>query len=186
MGRIVVSEFVTLDGVIEDPGGAEQSPYGGWAFKFERGEEGDRFKSEELTSADALLLGRRTYEGFAAAWPKMNDDQFGKKMNSMPKYVVSKTLEQASWTNSTVLAGEPVEQVGRLRDEVGELLVAGSGQLVRALHAHGLIDEYRLMLFPIVVGGGKRLFEAGETQTALRLVDTTPAGDTVLLTYRSA
>jgi dihydrofolate reductase len=186
MGRIVVSEFVTLDGVMEDPGGAEKSRHGGWAFKFERGEEGDRFKVEELMAADALLLGRKTYEGFAAAWPNMNEDEFGQKMNSMPKYVVSKTLTEASWTNSTILSGEVAEQVGRLREEVGEILVAGSQRLVGALHTHGLVDEYRLMVFPIVLGAGKRLFEGSEEQTALRLIEAKTAADTVLLTYRSA
>jgi dihydrofolate reductase len=186
MGRIVVSEFVTLDGVMEDPGGAEKSRHGGWAFKFERGEEGDRFKVEELMAADALLLGRKTYEGFAAAWPNMNEDEFGQKMNSMPKYVVSKTLTEASWTNSTILSGEVAEQVGRLREEVGEILVAGSQRLVGALHAHGLVDEYRLMVFPIVLGAGKRLFEGSAEQAALRLIEAKTAADTVLLTYRSA
>ncbi len=186
MGRLVVSEFVTLDGVLEDPGGAEQSPYGGWAFKFERGQEGTQFKVEELMAADAMLLGRRTYEGFAAAWPKMNQDEFGQKMNSMPKYVISKTLNEATWTNSTVLSGDVAEEVGRLKDEAGELLVAGSQQLVQALHEHGLIDEYRLMVFPIVIGGGKRLFAESGAQTTLRLVEAKPAADTVLLRYHPA
>jgi dihydrofolate reductase len=185
VGRIVVSEFMTLDGVMEDPGGGEQFAHGGWAFKFERGEEGDRFKYEELMAADAMLLGRRTYEGFAAAWPQMNQDEFGQKMNSMPKYVISKTLTDPTWTNSTVLGGEVADEVGRLKDEREEILVAGSQQLVQALHAHGLIDEYRLMVFPIVLGAGKRLFEAPGDQTSLRLVEAKPAGDTVLLRYHA-
>jgi dihydrofolate reductase len=183
MGRIVVSEFVTLDGVMEDPGGAEKSPYGGWAFKFDRGADGDRFKYEELMAADAMLLGRRTYEGFAAAWPVMNEDDFGQKMNSMPKYVVSRTLTNPSWTNSTLLAGDLVDEATRLRDEIGEVLVAGSHRLVATLHAHGLIDEYRLMVFPIIVGGGKRLFDESGTQSTLKLVEAAPAGATVLLRY---
>jgi dihydrofolate reductase len=186
MGRLVISEFVTLDGVIEDPGGAEKSPHGGWAFKFERGEEGDRFKYDELMSADALLLGRRTYEGFAAAWPNMNEDPFGQKMNGIPKYVVSNTLTEANWNNSTILAGDPVDQVAKLKDRVGEILVAGSAQLLSALHAAGLIDEYRLMVFPIVLGGGKRLFEDAGAQRRLSLVEARPASDTLLLTYRPA
>lgn len=186
MGRIVVSEFVTLDGVLEDPGGSEQSTYGGWAFKFDRSPEGDQFKSEELMAADAMLLGRRTYEGFAAAWPNMNQDDFGRKMNSMPKYVISKTLRDPSWTNTTTLGGDVAEEAEGLRTEVGEILVAGSQQLVQALHAHGLIDEYRLMVFPIVVGGGKRLFEESGAQASLRLVEAKPAGDTVLLRYHPA
>lgn len=186
MGRLVVSEFVTLDGVMEDPGGAEKSPTGGWAFRFERGEEGDRFKYDELMAADALLLGRRTYEGFAAAWPQMNEDPFGQKMNAMAKYVVSNTLTEASWTNSTVLTGDPAESVARLKDQVGEILVAGSGRLVNALHANGLIDEYRLMVFPIVLGGGQRLFEDPGARVTLRLLDARPAADTLLLRYQPA
>jgi dihydrofolate reductase len=186
MGRIVISEFVTLDGVVEDPGGAEKSPHGGWAFKFDRGEEGDRFKHDELMAADALLLGRRTYEGFAAAWPKMNQDEFGRKMNSVPKYVISGTLIDASWTNTEVLSGDPAEEVERLKGEVGEILVAGSVQLVNRLHAQHLIDEYRLMVFPIVVGGGKRLFEESRAQASLRLVEAKRAADTVLLRYHRA
>jgi dihydrofolate reductase len=186
MGRLVISEFVTLDGVIEDPGGAEKSPHGGWAFKFERGEEGDRFKYDELMAADALLLGRRTYEGFAAAWPNMNDDPFGQKMNGIAKYVVSNTLADASWNNSTILAGDPIDEVAKLKDRVGEILVAGSARLVNALHAAGLIDEYRLMVFPIVLGGGKRLFEDAGAQKNLRLVEARPAADTLLLTYHPA
>ncbi len=186
MGRIVVTEFVTLDGVMEDPGGAEKSPYGGWAFQFERGEAGDRFKYEELMAADALLLGRRTYEGFAAAWPDRNEDDFGQKMNSMPKYVVSRTLVDPTWTNTTVLEGNLVDDVTGLRDVVGEILVEGSHRLVGELHAHGLVDEYRLMVFPIVAGGGKRLFDDSGTPTPLRLVETGQAADTVLLRYQRA
>lgn len=186
MGRLVISEFVTLDGVIEDPGGAEKSPHGGWAFKFERGEEGDRFKYDELMAADALLLGRRTYEGFAAAWPNMNEDPFGQKMNGIAKYVVSNTPREASWNNSTILTGDPVEAVGKLKDRVDEILVVGSAQLVSALHAGGMIDEYRLMVFPIVLGGGRRLFEDAGAQRSLRLVEAKTAADTLLLTYRPA
>lgn len=186
MGRLVISEFVTLDGVMEDPGGAEKSPHGGWAFKFERGEEGDRFKHDELMSADALLLGRRTYEGFAAAWPNMNEDPFGQRMNGIPKYVVSNTLTEVIWNNSTILSGDPVEEVAKLKDRVGEILVAGSAQLVSALHVAGLIDEYRLMVFPIVLGGGKRQFEDAGAQRSLRLVEARPAGDTLLLIYHPA
>jgi dihydrofolate reductase len=186
MGRLVISEFVTLDGVVEDPGGAEKSPHGGWAFKFERGEEGDRFKYEELMAADALLLGRQTYEGFAAAWPNMNEDPFGQKMNSMRKYVVSSTLTEASWTNSTILAGDLVEEVTKLKEKLADILVAGSVRLVNALHANGLVDEYRLMVFPIVLGGGKRLFENSGDPASLRLVEAKPAADTLLLTYHPA
>src|SRR5436305_6390132 len=186
MGRIVVSEFVTLDGVIEDPGGAEKSPHGGWAFEFDRGEEGDRFKYEELMAADALLLGRHSYDGFAAAWPQRSQDEFSQKMSSIPKYVVSRTLSAASWTNSTILEGDVAAEVTRLKDELGTILVAGSQRLVGALHAIGLIDEYRLMMYPIVAGGGKRLFDASADQMRLRLVEAKPSADTVLLTYHVA
>jgi dihydrofolate reductase len=183
MGRIVVSEFVTLDGVIEDPGGSEKSQYGGWAFKFDRGADGDKFKFEELMSADALLLGRRTYEGFAAAWPAMNTDPFGQRMNGMPKYVVSSTLAEAAWNNSTILGGDPVREVTRLKEDTGEILVAGSGRLVAALHAAGLVDEYRLMVFPIVIGGGKCLFDGVGMPVSLRLAEAVTAADTLLLRY---
>jgi dihydrofolate reductase len=123
---------------------------------------------------------------FAAAWPQMNDNEFGQKMNSMPKYVVSSTLGDASWTNSTILVGDPIAQAQRLRDEVGEILVAGSLQLVRALHAANVIDEYRLVIYPIVLGSGKRLLEDSTIQASLRLVEAAPAAETVLLTYQRA
>jgi dihydrofolate reductase len=186
MGRIVVSEFVTLDGVIEDPGGAETSPYGGWAFKFERGDEGNAFKVDELTGADALLLGRRTYEGFAEAWPGRTGDPFSDKMNAMPKYVLSSTLTDASWANTTILTGDLAQEAAKLKRDVGEILVAGSQQLVSGLHAAGMIDEYRLMLYPIVVGGGRRLFDESGVPSSLRLVEAKPAADTVLLRYQPA
>jgi dihydrofolate reductase len=187
MGRVVVSEFVTLDGVMEDPGGAEHFPHGGWAFKFDRGEEGNKYKVDELMSADALLLGRVTYEGFAAAWPKMDGDEFGKKMNSMPKYVVSSTLSDPSWTNSNVISGEDLgAEVNRLKDEVGELLVAGSAQLAQSLLGAGLVDELRLMVYPTVLGTGKRLFPEGAEPINLDLVYSAPAAQTMLLTYHRA
>ncbi len=162
MGRIVVSEFVSLDGVMEDPGGAEGTRHAGWTFRFERGPEGDRFKLDEVLTAEALLLGRVTYQGFAAAWPSIEDPVgFAEKMNTMPKFVVSSTLadSDATWQNSTVVRGDPVDEVTRLRDEhKGDLLVAGSAALVQLLVEHGLVDELRLMVFPIVLGVGKRLF----------------------------
>ena len=181
MSRLVVSEFVTVDGVFEDPGGGEGSPYGGWAFQFERGPQGDKFKVDELMAAGALLLGRVTYEGFAAAWPQMTGDAFGEKMNSMPKYVVSSTLRDPEWTNSTVI---DLDRVAALKDEVdGDLLVNGSGQLVRSLAERGLVDEYRLMVYPIVLGQGKRLFDRLAMSRRLRLVSSEPAGETVILTF---
>src|ERR1700736_5972895 len=145
MARLVVSEFVSVDGVFEDPGGAEGFEHGGWVFKFDRGAEGDRFKLDELMAADAQLLGRVTYEGFAAAWPKMGGDPFGEKMNSMPKYVVSSTLQSADWENSTVIDGDgAMERIAELKQEVqGDLLVAGSGQLVRGLTGAGVVDGKR-------------------------------------------
>jgi dihydrofolate reductase len=185
VAKIVVSEFVTLDGVMEDPGGAEDFDRGGWAFQFDRGPEGDRFKLDELMAAGALLLGRVTYEGFAQAWPSRTDEVgFADKMNNLPKYVVSTTLEHAEWNNSTVLSGDVAEEVGRLRQQPGrDILVAGSARLVRALTEHGLVDEYRLMVFPIVLGSGKRLFADAAQPLRLRLLETKPAGETLILTY---
>src|SRR5438874_92169 len=163
MSKVVVSQFVSVDGVVEDPGGAEGFERGGWAFQFERGAEGDKFKLDELMAADALLLGRTTYEGFAAAWPSIEDEAgFADKMNSMPKYVVSTTLESPEWNNSTVIGGDVAAEVGRLKERHdGDLLVAGSAQLVQALVQYGLVDELRLMVFPVVLGAGKRLFGDG-------------------------
>jgi dihydrofolate reductase len=187
MGRIVVSEFASLDGVVEDPGGAEDYVHGGWSFEISRGEEGDRFKLDETMGSEALLLGRVTYEGFADAWPE-RDGEFADKFNSMPKYVVSSTLEDPEWTNSTVLGGDLAEEVRRLKDaHEGDVLVHGSPTLVQALVARDLVDELRVMVFPVVLGTGKRLFgETGEKKS-LRLVDSRIVGDGVaILTYRPA
>jgi dihydrofolate reductase len=154
MGRIVVTEFVSLDGVIEDPGGSEDFKYGGWSFEIERGDEGDRFKLDEAMNSDALLLGRRTYEGFAAAWPS-RDGEFADKFNNMPKYVVSSTLKDPEWTNSTVLDGDLADEVSKLRDEVdGDIVVHGSARLAQTLFDNDLVDELRLMVFPVVLGTG--------------------------------
>src|SRR4051794_14170250 len=161
MGKLVVTEFMTLDGVVEDPGGAEADSFdrGGWAFKFDRGDEGGAFKFAELEAADAQLLGRRTYDGFAKAWPTMEGTgAFGEKMNAMPKFVVSGTLEDPEWNNTTVLGGDLATEVGRLKQQFeGDILVAGSIQLVRSLLAAELVDELHLMVFPIALGAGKRL-----------------------------
>jgi dihydrofolate reductase len=186
MGRIVVTEFVTLDGVVEDPGGAEKTAQGGWAFKFERGDEGDKYKFDELMAAEAMLLGRVTYEGFAAAWPNYTDEVgFAAKMNGMPKYVVSSTLEDAGWENSTILRGAAAEEAAKLKAEVpGDILVAGSASLVHALQDADLVDEYRLMVFPTVLGGGKRLFRDGARPSGMELVEARPAGATAILTLR--
>ena len=186
MGRIVVSEFVSLDGVMEDPGGSEGTPQGGWAFKFDRGPEGDRYKFDELMDADAMLLGRVTYEGFAQAWPDRDDEAgFAARMNGMPKYVVSSTLEKADWQNSTILSGDPVAEVAGLRQKLdGNILVAGSTSLVHALHDAGLVDEYRLMIYPTVLGSGKRLFRDGAITAAYEPVEVRQSGQVALVTLR--
>ena len=177
MGKIVVTEFVSIDGVMEDPGGAEGYRHGGWTFEFDRGEDGDRFKLDELIEAEAQLLGRVTYEGFAAAWPRMGGEAgFAEKMNSMPKYVVSSTLADPEWNNSTVLPD--LDAVAALRGELdGAILVAGSAQLVQGLLERDLVDELRLMVFPVLLGEGKRLFgPLGEKKT-LRLAASRTVGD---------
>jgi dihydrofolate reductase len=181
MSKLVVSEFVTLDGVFEDPGGAEGAPYGGWAFKFDQGPEGQQFKFDELKAAGALLLGRTTYEGFAAAWPKMEGTgEFGERMNSIPKYVVSSTLSDPEWNNTTVIG---IEQVAAVKGELeGDLVLNGSARLARALAEQGLVDEYRLMVFPTALGRGRQLFDGLAASQAFRLDSTRPAGDTVILT----
>jgi dihydrofolate reductase len=183
MGRIVVTEFISLDGVIEAPGGGEDYRHGGWTFEIERGEEGDKFKLEELREAEAQLLGRVTYEGFAAAWPKMEDEAgFAEKMNGMPKYVVSSTLERADWQNTTILSGDPAQSVAALKDEVdGVILVAGSATLVKSLIENDLVDELRLMVFPVLLGEGKRLFPDGEAKHSLKLLEAKTVGDGISL-----
>jgi len=188
MGRIVVTEFVSLDGVVEDPGGSEDFKYGGWSFEFDRGAEGNQFKLDETRASEALLLGRVTYEGFAEAWPS-REGEFADMFNSMPKYVVSSTLERADWTNSTVLdAGDFVERVSKLRQESdGDVVVHGSAQLAQALIEHDLVDELRLMVFPVVLGAGKRLFGDPGDKKTLELVDSKVVGDgVVILTYAAA
>ena len=192
MRKVVVSEFVSLDGVIEDPGGAGGFDRGGWSFRFDRGPEGDKFKFDELAAADALLLGRVTYEGFAAAWPQMEEHtgEYGAWMNSLSKHVASRTLaEPLEWNNSTLIKGDVAEEVSRLKEQPGkDILVFGSGELVRTLMEHDLIDEYRLMVFPIVVGKGKRLFGDTEESKAMKLVNTKQVGPdgVLILTYRPA
>ena len=191
MGRIVVSEFVSLDGVMEDPGGSEGTRHASWTFRFNRGAEGDRFKRDEIRDAEALLLGRVTYEGFAAAWPTIEDrDGFADRMNGMPKYVVSTTLTDAdaTWNNSSVVRGDVVAEVRRLKEELdGDLLVAGSASLVRLLAENGLVDEYRMMVFPIALGSGKRLFEDVAEPPVWTLDSSQVVGDgIVILTYHAA
>jgi dihydrofolate reductase len=187
VGRIVVTEFVSLDGVMEDPGGAETFKYGGWSFEFNRGDEGDKFKLDETMSSQALLLGRVTYEGFAEAWPS-REGEFADKFNAMPKYVVSSTLEEPEWSNSTVLRGDVTDEVAKLRQEHdGDIVVHGSARLVQALLERDLVDELRLMVFPVVLGSGKRLFDETSDKKPLRLVDSKVVGDGVaILTYEPA
>jgi dihydrofolate reductase len=181
MGKIVVTEFVSIDGVMEDPGGGEDFKHGGWSFKFDRGDEGNQFKADETMGADAMLLGRRTYEGFAQAWPS-RQGEFADKFNTMPKYVVSSTLTDPEWTNTTVLDGDVRESVERVRGEVdGDVIVHGSAQLVHALLEHDLVDELRLMVFPVVLGSGKRAFGELSDMRALRLAESEAVGDGVLL-----
>ena len=190
MSNIVVSQFVTVDGAFEDPGGSEGFERGGWAFQFERGPEGDQFKLDEVMTSEALLIGRVTYEGFAAAWPSRTGE-FADKFNEMPKYVVSSTLDSPEWNNSTVINGDVASEVAKLKQSgegEGDILVNCSAQLVRTLMEHDLVDEYRLMVFPLVLGSGKRLFEDPGEAKALRLVDSKPVGPdgVVILTYRPA
>jgi dihydrofolate reductase len=187
MGRIVVTEFVSLDGVMEDPGGAENFKHGGWSFEIARGEEGDKFKLDEAFASEALLLGRKTYEGFAAAWPS-REGEFADKFNSMPKYVISSTLNEPDWNNSTVLKDDVAEEVGKLRREQdGDIVVHGSAQLVQTLIENDLVDELRLMVYPLVLGSGKRLFGETGDKKPMRLVDSKVVGDGVaILIYEPA
>ena len=187
MGKIVVSEFVSLDGVMEDPGGAEGSKHGGWTFQFGSPEQ-EQWKAEELLRADALLLGRRTYQGFAAAWPTMEGTGvYGEKMNSMPKYVATTTLSDADLTwNASRIGGDLAHELPRVKQDVnGDMLVFGSSQLVQSLHTLGLIDEYRLMVFPVALGSGKRLFPEESEMKTLKLVESKPlSSGVVVLTYQ--
>ena len=180
MGRIVVTEFVSLDGVMEAPGGGEDYEHQGWTFEVDRGAEGDKFKLDEAFASEALLLGRTTYEGFAAAWPSM-EGEFADKFNGMPKYVVSSTLENPTWHNTTVLSGDLAEEISDLKQRVeGVILVAGSATLVQALLAHGLV-ELRLMVFPVVLGTGKRLFGAVPDKQRLALRESRTVGNGVAI-----
>jgi dihydrofolate reductase len=186
MRRIVVTEFISLDGVVEDPGGAEGYQHGGWTFQF-NDDEGMKFKLDETLTHDALLLGRVTYEGFAAAWPDMEDDAgFADKMNSMKKYVVSSTLKDPAWHNSEVLGPDLKAEIERIKaQDGGDILVAGSAQLVQGLIVLDLVDELRLMTFPIVLGSGKRLWGEQDTPLPLELASAQPLpSGTVILTYR--
>jgi dihydrofolate reductase len=187
VGRIIVTEFVSLDGVMEDPGGSEDFKYGGWSFEFSRGDEGDKFKLDETFDSAALLLGRATYEGFAEAWPS-RDGEFADRFNSMPKYVVSSTLKDPEWNNTTVLDGDVEQAVAKLKDEVdGNIVVHGSARLAQTLLELDLVDEVRLMVFPVVLGAGKRMFGETSDKKPLRLTDSKIVGDGVaILIYEPA
>jgi len=188
MRKVVVSEYVTADGVMEDPGGAEGFEHGGWSFQF-WSDESAKFKFDELFASDALLLGRVTYEGFAKAWPAMTDEQgFADRMNSLPKFVVSTTLEKAEWNNSRLIKGNIPEEIAGLKQQPGQdILVGGSRRLVHTLMQHDLIDEYRLLVHPVVLGSGKRLFAEGSGKKALKLIDTKAfSSGVVALSYQPA
>ena len=180
MGRIVITEFVSLDGVMEDPGGSENFKHGGWSFEFNRGDEGDKFKVDETMSSDGLLLGRRTWEEFAKHWPS-RDGEFADKFNSLPKYVVSNTLENTSaWDNSTIISGDVVGQIAELREQPGgDIVVHGSAQLAQTLIDNDLVDELRLMVFPVILGSGKRVFGETSDKKTLRLKSSDTVGDGV-------
>jgi len=187
MGRIIATEFVSLDGVVEAPGGGESFEHGGWSFEINRGEEGNKFKLDEALESEALLLGRKTYEGFAAAWPSQTG-AFADKFNHMPKYVVSSTLTTADWSNTTVLRGELTSEIGRLRERhKGPIVVHGSPTLIQALLERDLLDELRLMVYPVVLGKGKRLFGSTTKKKPMRLRSSKLVGNGVqILVYEPA
>jgi dihydrofolate reductase len=175
MGKLVVTEFMSLDGVMEAPGG-EDFKYPGWSFQFDRGEDGNQFKLDETLETEVLLIGRRTYEGFAGAWPS-REGPFADKFNTMPKYVVSSTLEDPEWNNTTVLKGNVVDEVSKLKDRIdGIVQVPGSRQLVQELIEHDLVDELHLMVFPVVLGTGRRVFGETTEKTDWRLTEAKPVG----------
>lgn len=176
MGKLVVTEFVSIDGVFEDPGGAESYEHGGWTFEYDRGDEGNQFKLDELMNADVQLLGRVTYEGFAAAWPS-REGPFADKLNNDPKVLVSTTVTEPEWQNTTVVSENVVEEISKLKDETdGSILVSGSGTLVATLLEADLVDELRLMLFPTILGRGKRAFPDGIDRLKFRLTESRIVG----------
>jgi len=187
MAKIAITEFMSIDGVIEDPGGAEDYKYGGWSFEFSRGDEGDKFKLDETMASEALLLGRVTYEGFAEAWPQ-REGEFADKFNNMRKYVVSSTLKDPEWANTTVIDGDLAEAVERIRAEhEGDIVVHGSAQLSQELLERDLVDELRLMVFPVALGTGKRLFGETSDKKGLTLTSSQVVGDgVVILVYGRA
>lgn len=187
MGRIVVTEYISLDGVVEAPSGSEQFERVGWTDAFSRGPEGDQFKVDETMASDAQLLGRITYEQFAAAWPHY-EGEFADYFNAMPKYVVSSTLRDPMWSNTTVISGDVVEEVAKLKQRYErDIVVHGSPQLAQTLIEHDLVDALHLLVYPVIVGAGKRLFDGTSETKRLRLVETRTFGDGVqLLVYERA
>ena len=187
MGKIVISENVSLDGVIQDPAGDEGFARGGWVGRIAALPELAKVTLDEALGTEALLLGRRSYEWFAARWPSRSGE-LADRLNSLPKYVVSSTLEDPDWNNSTVLTGDASDEVSKLKQELdGEILVPASFQLLRTLIEHDLVDELRLKVFPVVLGDGERLFGETSDKKPLRLVDTQTVADGIaFLTYRSA
>jgi dihydrofolate reductase len=186
MRNVVVSEFITMDGVWEDPGGSEKTKHGGWSFKF-WSDESAKYKYDELFAADALLLGRVTYEGFAAAWPAVTDESgFADRMNGLPKYVASRTLDKVDWQNSHLIEGDVVAAVSALKQEDGQnILVGGSGELADSLLRADLVDELRFLVSPVVLGSGRRFFKDGSPPKVMELAEAVTFESGVLaLTYR--
>lgn len=176
MGKLVVTEFVSIDGVFEDPGGAEGYEHSGWTFEYDRGADGDQYKLDELMTAEIQLFGRVTYDRFASAWPSREGD-FADRINQGRKYVVSSSLTDPEWENTTVISDNVAEEIARLKNETaGTILVAGSGTLVQTLLAHDLVDELRLMLFPTVLGRGQRLFPDGTNRLKFSLLESRAVG----------
>ena len=183
MGRIVVTEFMSLDGVMQAPGG-EKFKYEGWTFEFDRGEDGNQFKLDELLDAEANLLGRVTYESFAGAWPD-REGPFADRINPMPKYVVSSTLKDPEWENTTVIDGDVPTEVAKLKEQIdGDILLAGSRRLVQDLIEHDLVDEIRLMVFPVILGTGDKLFGEYSDRKRMKLVEAKPVGPDGVLVLR--
>jgi len=183
MGRLVVTEYISVDGVVEAPSGTETFERGGWADAFTRGPEGEQFKWDETRASDALLLGRVTYDMFAPVWPHF-EGEFADKFNSMPKYVISSTLEDPEWNNTTVLRGDVVEEVTKLKEKyAGDIAVHGSPHLAQTLIEHDLVDAIHLQVYPVIVGAGKRLFADTNATKRLRLTQAKTVGDVHLLIY---
>ena len=181
MGKIVATEFVSLDGVMQAPGGGEEFEHAGWTFDIDRGEEGEAFKLDETRRSEALLFGRTTYEGMAAAWPGRTGE-FADQFNALPKFVVSSTLTDPEWNNTEVLSGDLTAAVERVKDRFdGDIVIHGSAQLVQSLLELDLIDELRLMIFPVVLGTGKRLFGTTSVKKRLQLTDSKTVGDGVIV-----